>query len=351
MEISKQFEFTRLVLEEAIYSENILSIQDALGKLRELAIHDSNAQFLMGELHEKGILESDTRKALKFYELSAKNGHTEAAYRAGLLYEFAKIVKAPKQALVFYRMAAAAGHGGACWKVGYAEMKGILGATINMRSSCKWMQLASSCATEQHPEGAYEYANMLEVGVDNIIYPDWDEALITYKKAADLNHPKALLFLAELYEHGNEQHQIKRDIKLAIEYYKKACKKGNTLACFTLSNYYLTGVESALSANESLAFNYMKMAARPFIVSEKLLNMEEDPTPNLKLLHSNNKKIPMSAYAIGYFYEMGVGCKVDREKFIAWYKVSYLYGDMRGASKLIQFNEPLPKKKELCKLM
>ena len=342
------------MLEEAIDDEEPSAIESALSKLRELAAHDPDAQFLMAEFHEKGILESDIRKALKFYVLAAKNGHTEAAYKAGTLHEYANGVKSPKQAFVFYKMAASHGHPGGCWKVGNAEMHGLLGTTRNMRSACKWMQLSASCASAEHPEGAYEYANMLEAGVEHIVYPDIDESLVMYKKAADLGHPKALMTLAQLYENGDPSKRIPENPQLSLLYYKKAAENGNTLACFSMSNFYLTGIESVLSANEGLAFQYMLMAARPFIHSEKTLQeIEEDPTPKLKKLLSNNKKIPMSAYAVGYFYEVGVGCEKNYEKFIAWYSVAYLYGDTRGASKLIEYNVSLPKKKAMvdCKLM
>ena len=351
VEYSKQFEFTKFMLEEAIENKDVFGIENALMKLRDISVHDANAQFLMAELHEKGILEKDVRKALKFYVLSAKNGHTEAAYKAGTLYEYAKPVKSKKEAFVFYKMAASHGHPGGCWKVGMAEMKGLLNATVNVRSACKWIQLSAGCASKEHPEGAYEYANMLETGVEHIVYIDMDESLQMYHKAAKLEHPKALMFLAQLYEHGDPSKEIPADLNLSLEYYKKAAKNGNTLACFSLSNFYLTGIESVLSANEVLAFEFMRMAARPFILTEKVLEIEQDPIPNLKVLHSNNKKIPMSAYAVGYFYEVGVGCKINKDKFLAWYSVAYLYGDMRGASKLIEYKMPLPKKSETCKLM
>ncbi len=352
MEVSKQFEFTRFVLEEAVQNNDYANIEESLNKLRELAIYDSNAQFLMAEFHEKGLLERDVKKALKYYTLSAKNGHTEGAYRSGLLFEHAKTVKSPKEAYVFYKMAASHGHPGGCWKVGNAEMRGELGCSVNLRSACKWMHLSSNCATIEHPEGAYEYANMLEAGVENILYPDLEESLLMYEKAAELEHPKALMYLAQLYETGDPIKKIDQNMKLSISFYKKAAENGNTLACFSLSNFYLTGVEKALSADEQLAFTWMHKAARPFIMTEKHLeSVEVDPTPRLKFLHSNNKKIPMAAYAIGYFYEMGVGCQKDKSKFIAWYKVAYQYGDMRGASKLLEYKVPLPKKKEKCKVM
>eukprot|EP00835_Amoeboradix_gromovi_P001894 NODE_97_length_21155_cov_0.234850.p4 type:complete len:350 gc:universal NODE_97_length_21155_cov_0.234850:19988-18939(-) len=349
--MSKHFQFAKLILEEAIKDNNIGGIESGLQKIRELAVCDKNAQFLMGEMHEKGILEHDIQKAMKFYMLAARNGHNEAAYRAGTLNEFSS-KKNLKRALLYYKMAASNGHPGGCWKVGNAELKGLLGAERNIRSACKWIYLSATCASEAHPEGAYEYANMLETGVENVVYRDYHESLAMYKKAADLGHPKANMFLAQLYEKGEIENGIPPDLKVSLEYYKNAAKNGNNMACFSLSNFYLTGIDSILSADEVMAFNYMKMAARPFIlIHKRLAEIEDDPSPGLKILHSNNKKLPMSAYALGYFYEIGVGCEVNREKFIEWYSVAYLNGDIRGMAKLYEHNVPLPKKKENCRVM
>ena len=85
---------------------------------------------------------------------------------------------------------------------------------------------------------------------------DINKAVYWYTKAAEENHPKAIMALAELYYYGVE---VKQNLPLAFKYFRLAAESKNMEAVYCLGEMYEQGVGIAKDLNK--AFTYYKQAA------------------------------------------------------------------------------------------
>jgi len=78
------------------------------------------------------------------------------------------------------------------------------------------------------------------------------------------------------------------DSRRSIAWYSKAAEQGDPEAELALSGWYLTGAENVLKQSDKEAFLWARKAA--------------------------NKGLAKAEYAVGYYYEYGIGVKKDLEE-------------------------------------
>ena len=76
-------------------------------------------------------------------------------------------------------------------------------------------------------------------GEDYYDKKDYANALVYFKKASNFNNPKALYYLALMYDMG---HGVPKEYKKAFKYYKQSADLGNILAMNNLGVMYTLGV-------------------------------------------------------------------------------------------------------------
>lgn len=157
---------------------------------KKFNMFDSN---LLGELYAQGIgVDKDTKKALKYYQLSAKNGNMDACLAAARIYE--KEQSYPEAFKLYASIADRNYH--ACYKVGEYLVKG-LGTRVDKAKAAGYLS-----------------------------------------QAAENNIPNAMILLGDLYYQGDG---VEKDMGKAVELYKTAALTGTYVAYWNIGIIYSKG--------------------------------------------------------------------------------------------------------------
>ncbi len=229
-------------------------------------------------------------------------------------------------------------------------------ATTEDATAASWRQAAAQgSATAQYMLGyAYEQGGH-GLGPDN-----YSEARTWYLKAAEQAHPQAMFRLGLLYENGRG---IPKDSAVAILWYEKAAKAGNTDAVTTLNNIRITEESEhrgpllpepsttggltreetkgagAQTTNAQPTVDAMRAAAEHGDVFSQLMlgQAYEQGSSGVKLDYAEALKWYLKAaaqaqesnpqimcaiqamWAVGGMYEHGLGVKKNKEEAVRWY--------------------------------
>jgi hypothetical protein len=95
-----------------------------------------------------------------------------------------------------------------------------------------------------------------------------------------------------------------------MHYYGLAADQGHPHACFALTAWHLIGIPGVMEPSDALAFAWAKRAA--------------------------DEGLPRAAYAVGYFYEVGIG--IEKNLPLAWtyYQKAAAHGEKRAVQRLQQ---------------
>ena len=129
---------------------------------------------------------------------------------------------------------------------------------------------------------------------------DSEIAMDYYRKAADAGNSYAMVYVACMYELG--QDFVKQDLDKAFEWYKKAADLGNPEAMIYLGDMYRIGKYGM--KNDQPDYNMAR-----FWYEEALKNGCID-----------------AYYSLGFMYEEGLGADCDYEKAFEYYQKSSEYG-------------------------
>ncbi|KAJ8653584.1 hypothetical protein O0I10_010731 [Lichtheimia ornata] len=284
--------------------------------LKQLALRShSESQYYLANMYAAGLLskhgEPDFDKAFPLFVQAAKHHNPDAAFRTAKCYEDGLGTRRDKaKSVQFYRKAAALNHPGAMYRLGLAEMNCELGIARNLRDGHKWLKRSAEAATPQYPHALHELALLHEKGFDTVIFADHTYAVHLYSEAAALGYAPSAFRLGECYEFGRLGCKI--DAALSIHYYSIAAEQDHPEACFALTAWYLMGVDGVLDASEDQAFAWAYRAT------------------------STGNGLPKAEFAIGYFYECGIGVPKDIQMAIQWYNRAAAKGDKRAAARLHQ---------------
>ncbi|KAI9741080.1 MAG: hypothetical protein M1834_002793 [Cirrosporium novae-zelandiae] len=268
------------------------------------------AQYYLGDGYASGLFskgKEDYDRAFPLFVAASKHGHAESGYRAALCYEFGwGCRKDPAKAEQFYRAAASRNHPGAMLRLGRACLLGDMGLTNRYREGVKWMKRAAESADFQYNSAPYELGLLHETGYGDDVFKDEAYAAQLFTKSADLGHPEASYRMGDAYEHGKLG--CPRDPGLSVHFYNGAAQLGHPMAMMALCAWYMVGAEPVLEKDENEAFEWAKKAAETGLVKAQ--------------------------YAVGYFSEMGIGCRRDPLEANAWYVKAADQGDERAKHRL-----------------
>ncbi|KAL1311694.1 hypothetical protein AAFC00_001796 [Neodothiora populina] len=253
------------------------------------------AQYYLADGYFSGLFnkgKSDYGAAFPLFVAASKHGHAEAGYRAALCYEFGwGCSQSFPKAVQFFRNAASKGHPGAAVRLGKACLTGDMGLVNKQREGIKWLKRASESADTQYNSGPYELGILHITGFGDDIFKDEAYAAQLLTQAAELGHPEANFRMGEAYENGTLG--CPRDAALSVHFYNGAATRGMPEAMMALCAWYMVGAEPVLEKDEVEAFEWAKKAAE--------------------------SGLPKAEYAVGYFTEMGIGCRRDPLEANMWY--------------------------------
>ncbi|KAL8708766.1 MAG: hypothetical protein Q9220_006408 [cf. Caloplaca sp. 1 TL-2023] len=268
------------------------------------------AQYYLADGYASGLFskgKEDYDRAFPFFVAASKHGHAEAGYRAALCYEFAwGTRKDPPKAAQFYRQAASKNHPGAASRLGKACLVGDLGLGNRYKEGIKWLKRAAESADFQYNSAPYELGLLHETGYGDDVFLDESYAAQLFTQSADLGHVEANYRLGDAYEHGKLS--CPQDPALSVHFYTGAAQKGHPLAMMALCAWYMVGAPPVLDKDENEAYEWAKGAAQT--------------------------GLPKAEYAVGYFTEMGIGCRRDPLEANVWYVRAADQGDERAKHRI-----------------
>ncbi|RDW78183.1 HCP-like protein [Coleophoma crateriformis] len=267
------------------------------------------AQYYLADGYASGLFskgKEDYATAFPLFISASKHGHAESGYRAALCYEFGwGCRKDPTKAIQFYRHSASKNHPGAMTRLGRAYLSGDLGMK-QYREGLKWLKRASESADLQYNAAPYHLGLLYETGFGDDIFQDETYAAQLFTQAADLGHAEASYRLGDAYEHGKLA--CPRDPALSVHFYTGAAQRGHPAAMMALCAWYMVGAEPVLEKDENEAYEWARQAAECGLVKAE--------------------------YAVGYFTEMGIGCRRDILEANVWYVKAADSGDERAKQRL-----------------
>ncbi|KAL2020862.1 hypothetical protein VTK56DRAFT_7853 [Thermocarpiscus australiensis] len=267
------------------------------------------AQYYLADGYASGLFskgKEDYNSAFPLFVLAAKHGHAESAYRTALCYEFGwGCRKDPAKAVQFLRTAASKRHPGAMTRLGKACLSGDLGEK-RYREGIKWLKLAAEAADTMYNAAPYHLGCLYETGYGDDIFKDESYAAELFTQAADLGHPEANYRMGDAYEHGKLN--CPRDPALSVHFYTGAAERGHAAAMMGLCAWYLVGAEPVLEKDEEEAYEWARRSAELGYVKAQ--------------------------YTVGYFTEMGIGCRRDILEANVWYVKAADAGDERAKQRL-----------------
>lgn len=188
-------------------------------------------------------------------------------------------------------------------------MYGELKLGVNHKNAQFYLRRAAAEANAYCPQGAYIWALILfGLYEEDMGIRDEVEGREYLAKAAELNYLPAMYKLGYCYEFGEFEFPV--DPRLSIEYYKRAAQGGHPESQVALSGWYLTGAPGILDQSDSLAFQWCSKASA----------------------HGLGK----AEYAMGQYYEMGVGIEPNLAEALEWYKKASAHGFVKAKERLAQ---------------
>ncbi|KAJ3580433.1 hypothetical protein NPX13_g128 [Xylaria arbuscula] len=267
------------------------------------------AQYYLADGYASGLFnkgKEDYNAAFPLFVLAAKHGHAESAYRAGLCYEFGwGCRKDPAKAVQFLRSAASKNHPGAMTRLGKACLSGDLGEN-RYREGIKWIKRATETADVMYNSAPYQLGVMYETGYGDDIFKDENYAAELFTQAAELGHAEASYRMGDAYEHGKLGCPL--DPALSVHFYTGAAERGHAAAMMGLCAWYLVGADPILEKDEEEAYEWARRSAEQGFVKAQ--------------------------YTVGYFTEMGIGCRRDILEANVWYVKAADAGDERAKQRL-----------------
>lgn len=253
------------------------------------------AQYYLADGYASGLFnpgKEDWNRAFPLFLAASKHGHAEAGYRTALCYEFGWGCRPDAaKAVQFYQHAASKNHPGAMLRLGRACLAGDMGLTKRYREGVRWLKRAAESADFQYNQAPFDLGRLHLEGYGPDVFKDESYAAQLFTKAADLGHVEANYTLGQAYEHG--QLNCPRDPALSIHFYTGAAERGHPMAQLALCAWYLVGVPDVLEKDESEAYEWAKRAAE--------------------------QGLAKAQYTVGYFSEVGIGCRRDPLEANVWY--------------------------------
>ncbi|KAK0554985.1 hypothetical protein OC846_001842 [Tilletia horrida] len=298
------------------------------------------ALYLRGDLLASGSFpsyhERDLRSAFNDFEMAARMGYAPAFFRCARDYE---VLGDANRARDVYEKGMSKGDICCSYRMGMAHLLGQLGLPQNMPRALQLLKDAAERADLETPQPAYIYGIILageftQVSVaPNLLMPGLvsasersaldptqvatfeGEAFRHIARAAYLHFGPAQLKCGWAYEHA--QLGCAFDPLLSVQYYILASQAGELEADLSLSKWFLCGAEGFFPKKEDLAFVFADKAAR--------------------------KGLASAEFALGYYFEVGVGTEKNLDSAKKWYRKAASHGSTDAKERLDELAKPQPR--------
>jgi len=306
------------------YRKNIIKI---MKKALQSSQH-GDSLYLLGNLYTSGFpgittvelknFRPNYSKAFDCFYQGYKNNHQESSFNFAVCHELGLGTKEDKRkAFQIYQKAATYNHPGAMCRLGLACLNGELNMKCNLKEGVRWLRLSTMYANKNYPHAFYHLATIYERGIPNLVIRDYKYAVQLLEKASNLGHIQSQYKLGTCYEYGKLGVEV--DAKMSMKYFGMAAAKGHGESMFELAGWYLTGsevykdeskeeVEYVIEPSNEIAFQWTRKAAE--------------------------RNLPKAEFAIGYFYENGIGINKDPEEAMKWYYVASTHKDPKAIQKM-----------------
>lgn len=269
-----------------------------------------DAQYLLGDAFSSGALSKiDNREAFSLFQAAAKHGHVESAYRTSYCYEEGLGTgRDARKAVEYLKIAASKNHPASMYKLGVYCFYGRMGMPNNVNTQkmgIKWLTRAANVASELIAAAPFELGKIYHDGFLDIVIADRKYALELYAQAASLGHIEAAAILGKCYEVGDI---LPQDSNLSIHYYTQAALGGDPDSMLAMCAWYLVGNEPFLPKDTTEAFEWAKRAALC--------------------------GLPKAQFALGNFYDKGIGCSKMPTEAQKWYQKAAESGDEKALGRL-----------------
>ncbi|KAJ3195106.1 hypothetical protein HK101_001083 [Irineochytrium annulatum] len=262
------------------------------------------AQYYLGKAYAE-----DHELACPQFLRAARQNHPSASYAVGSCLENGKGCRMDLAAAsTFYKAAAEQGHKLGMYRYGRALLNGELGTEKDVALGVEWLKKAADVADRLHPYPLFLLATIYEQGMEGIP-PDYNYALAMLHEGVKYDHGPCLASLAKAHETGRLGAPISK--KKAVDLYRRGAVEGDDAECqHALSDLYLKGVDGALPRNNEQALYWAEKSAE--------------------------KGHAGSLFALGYFFEHGIGTIRNLETAAEFYTKAADAGELLAVSRLKQ---------------
>lgn len=304
---------------EMIKNQKIM-VTHALKVLNKLTnLQYNKAFYLLGSLYSHKVthfklinyefIEKNDSIALKNYQIGAELGDMDCCYRVGISFEYMKgtdlnlnIHDCLLNAIKFYQMGAELGNVDCMFRLGNLLVECPKDTSLrNLNTGIFWYQEASRLGNNHACFALgqiYEFNNLNEslqdalLINDKIMVPDYEKSLkYYYNCATKFNYSIAQWRIGHCYEFGEMGLPV-NGMKAMAWYYQSSLMDGkrsiNAMGMLGIAGFYFTGIRNILNSNYQESFKWL-----------------------LKANEVSRGKIPRIDFALGKYYEMGIGCPID----------------------------------------
>jgi len=315
------------LLPVALHESYRKTIMKIMKKATQTSQH-GDSLYLLGNLYINGFpgittvelknFKPNYSKAYDCFFQGYKINHQECSFNVAVCHELGLGTKVDKRkAFQIYQKTATLNHPGAMCRLGLACLNGELNMKCNLKEGVRWLRLSTMYANKDYPQAYYHLATIYERGIPNLIIRDYKYAIQLLEKASNLGHISSQFKLGTCYEYGKLGVEV--DAKTSMKYFGMAAAKGHGESMFELAGWYLTGsevykndnkneIEYIIEPSNEIAFQWTRKAAE--------------------------RNLPKAEFAIGYFYDNGIGITKDPEEAMKWYYVASTHKDPKAIKKM-----------------
>lgn len=288
--------------------------REALRILKQITAQEKpypEAVFFLANCYGNGALalEVDHERAFGLYESAAKLQHPASAYRTAVCLEIGAGARQDvDRAVRFYERAAEYGDASAMYKVGMIFLRGLLSQKPDPGLAVTWLQKAAEKADIENPHALHELGLLYEKGDPAAgIAQNEEFAKELFTKAAKLHYAPSQFRMGYAYEYGTLGCPV--DPRRSIAWFSRGAERGDPESELSLSGWYLTGSDGILAQNDREAYLWGRKAAE--------------------------KGLAKAEFAVGYFFESGIGTPIDIDEAIKWYKRAATAGQKKAQERLL----------------
>ncbi|ORE09242.1 ras-domain-containing protein [Rhizopus microsporus var. microsporus] len=279
------------------------------------------AAYLLASWLDQGLygFKKSPTKALKYYEVAAKERVPEAMFAVAQYYEKEQDYMTSFQ---LYEDAAGLGLVEALYRIAMIHLNGEFGSRQNVMAAIQLLIKACEKSTGTAcPEAPYTLGLLLlndypSVSIPNEIIQSYGGsfgAMSYLDHAAEIGLSSAQYKLGTLFEQGRYNQRI--DLTKAFHYYEMAAQQNHSLAMIALSRLYNQGVQVPQEQVEEQRYlfehdesQWIKTHAR-----------DEDAAFRWCRLAAVEHHLPEAYYLLGWYYEVGIGVPRDYKKAHHYY--------------------------------